>query len=130
MDGLILTSAEITAGAGTLSGGKLKASQVEDLVSTFRSYLGSLAGNYALKPTFEALTDTADSNKAAKLAACLLRWQDNAFDVSAFAATNANRTGFTDSTPGENFEIFKYAFGLFWDFPIELENRWLNRSNN
>lgn len=120
MDGLLLTSDQITAGAATLSGNKLKSSQIDDLVSIWRGYLGGLASNYALVSTLENQEDDADSNRCAKLAACLLLWQDVQFDVTAFSATNANRTGFTDSTEKERYEIFLYTFGLFWDIPSSL----------
>lgn len=98
MTGLILTAEQITAGAATLSSNKLKESQVDDLISISRFYLGRFASNYALRSTFEGLTDTVTSNRCAKLAACLLLWQENQFDVSGFAATNANREGYYDST--------------------------------
>lgn len=117
---LYLTDAQIAAGAESLTDNKLTADQIDDLISIFRKYLKHLATNYALRTTFEALTDTATSKRAAKLAACLLLWQDVQFDNSAFAATNANRTGYTDSTIAERYDIFEYAFGLFWDLPANL----------
>jgi hypothetical protein len=122
MDGLYLTAEQIQAGEATLTGDagdrRLKVSQVDDLLSIFRKYLRVYAGNYPLRTTFEVLRDDGEeNNKCAKLAACLLLWQDVQFDVSEFAATNANRTGYTDSTVKERFDIFEYAFCLFWDLP-------------
>jgi hypothetical protein len=122
MDGLYLTAEQITAGETTLAGDagdrRLKVSQIDDLMAIFRKYLKNLTGNYPLRKTFEDLRDDGDeNNRCAKLAACLLLWQDVQFDNSAFAATNANRTGYTDSTLAERFDIFEYAFCLFWDMP-------------
>lgn len=125
MDGLILTSVQITAGATTLVDAKLKPSQIDDLVSIFRGYLGKSATDYTLVSTFESQTDTLTSNRCAKLAACLNLWQENQFDVSGFAATAASRQGYFDSTDEENFRIFVYAFGLFWDLPFEISSRFL-----
>ncbi len=130
MAGMLLTDDQISAGSLTLLNGKLQPSQVDDLISIWRSYLGTLASNYQLLTTLEALDDTGNTRKrAAKLAACLLLWQDNQFDVSGFAATAANKSGFNDSGPGENYEIFKYAFGLFWDIPVELEIKFNSNSS-
>ena len=125
MDGLYLTADQVTKGEETLLGSagsrRLKISQVDDLMSIFRKYLKHLATNYPIRATFEQLRDDGvENNKCAKLAACLLLWQDVQFDNSAFAATNANRTGFTDSTIQERFDIFEYAFCLFWDLPSNL----------
>jgi hypothetical protein len=118
----LLTTEQISAGETALIGNRLTLSQVDDLLSIFRGYLGAIANNYPLESTFTNLEDTVSSNRCAKLAACLLLWQDNQFDVSGFVATNANKTGFTDSTPGENYEIFKYAFGMFWTLPDRFLN--------
>jgi hypothetical protein len=122
MDGLYLTAEQILAGEATLTGDagdrRLKVSQVDDLMSIFRKYLKNFVGNFPIRSTFEALRDDGvENNRCAKLAACLLLWQDVQFDVSEFAATNANRTGYTDSTIKERFDIFEYAFCLFWDLP-------------
>lgn len=46
MQGLRLTNEAILAGAETLEDNKLKSSQIEDLISVFRDYLGSLADDY------------------------------------------------------------------------------------
>jgi hypothetical protein len=90
-------------------------------MSIFRKYLKTLATNYPLRSTFENLVDdNVENNKASKLAGALLLWQDLQFDVSAFAATNSNRTGFTDSSLLERYDIFEYCFGLFWDLPSTL----------
>jgi len=121
--GGLLTQEQIDAGAATLAGGKLRQSQVDDILSIWRGYLGGLASSYSLSSTLSGAQDDAVSNKCAKLAACLQLWQDVQFDVSAFAATNANRTGFTDSTKDERYEIFLYSFGLFWDIPSSLASK-------
>lgn len=126
MDGLYLTAQQITDGAATLfeispSESRLKNSQVDDLVSICRKYLKGIASNYPLRETFESLRDDADeNNKCAKLAACLLYWQDLQFDNTAFAATNANKSGFTDSTVAERYDVFEYVFGLFWNIPDSI----------
>lgn len=128
--GLVLTKAQIDEGADTLDNGTLRADQVSDLLSTFRGYLGPLAADYAIKSTLEDLTDDATVSTAAKLAACLKLWQDNQFAQGGFAATNANRKGFVDDWERENFLIFKYAFGLLFDFPPELEFKYLTGNAN
>lgn len=120
---LLLTSEQITAGAAGLSSGKLTASAVADLLSIFRGYLGDLESDYSIQSTLEAQDDSADlSQKCAKLMACLALWSDNQFtpEIAGFAPTAANRTGFVYALSGENFEIFKYAFGLFWSLPKSL----------
>lgn len=121
-NGNYLTDEQIQAGADNLTGGKLKASQVDDLVSICRKYLKGYASNYPLRSTFENLQDDLNNNRCAKLSACLMILQDVQFDNSAFAATNANRTGFTDSTLAERYDVFEYFFGLFWDIPLAISN--------
>lgn len=116
----MLTAEQITAGALLLTDNKLTESQVDDIVSIWRIYLGNLASGYSLRSTLEAQTDTVTSKKCAKLAACLTLWQDVQFDVSGFAATNASRNGYFDSTERERKEIFLYSFGLFWEIPQSL----------
>jgi hypothetical protein len=134
MDGLYLTGEQIEAGANTLVGDtgdrRLKVSQVDDLMSIFRKYLKNYASNYPLRPTFESLRDDdIENNKCAKLAACLMLWQDVQFDVSSFEATNSNKTGYKDSTILERFDIFEYAFCLFWDMPSVISANGLNQSS-
>ena len=131
MDGLYLTAEQIEAGAATLSNlQKLKGSQIDDILSIWRGFLGNLASNYPLRSTLENVQDDAENNRAAKLAACLLLWQDVQFDVTAFVATNANRTGFTDSAIGERYDIFLYTFGLFWDIPSSLLKTLTGQNSN
>lgn len=96
---------------------------MSDLLSIFRGYLGELESDYSIQATLEAQDDDTDpSQKCAKLMACLALWSENQFtpSVAGFAPTAANRTGFVYSLEGENFEIFKYAFGLFWSLPRGL----------
>lgn len=124
MEGLRLTAEAIQAGAETLESNKLKPSQIDDLVSTFRGYLDELADNYDLETDLGLITDTATSNRAAKLAAYLLTLQDNDFANGGFAATNANRSGFNYSINEAMFDRFKYAFGLLYTIPKELANRY------
>jgi len=102
---------------------KLTASEVSDLVSIFRGFLGVLADNYTLESTLTAEQDTENGAlRCVKLAACLALFQDNQFTPkSGFASGTGNRTGFNYSMDGEVYEIFKYAFGLFWPIPRELE---------
>lgn len=123
MVSLLLTSEQIDAAEGSLVNSKLTSAQVGDLLSIFRGYLGPLAADYALEATFTAQDDSSDtSRKCAKLAACLQLFSDNQFtpDVAGFANTAANRTGFVYSLEGENYKVFTYAFGLFWDLPRQL----------
>lgn len=121
-DLLLLTDDQIAAGAAALTDGKLSGSMVADLVSIFRGYLGDLAVNYPLEATLAAEDDNAsDAKRCAKLAACLSLFQENQFTpLAGFAPTAGNRTGFVYSMDGEVFEIFRYAFGLFWDIPAAL----------
>lgn len=126
MQGLRLSSAQISAGANTLDANKLKPSQVDDLVSVFRDFLGSLAADYSVRSDLEALTDTPTSNRCAKFAAYLILLQDAEFGNGGFAATNANRTGFNYSIDQENYLMFRYFFGLLYDIPDELDNRWIS----
>lgn len=128
MEGLRLSSEAIQAGALTLENNKLKPSQIEDLVSVFRGYLDELAENYDLETDLGVLTDSANSNRCAKLAAYLLSLQDNEFDNGGFSATNANRSGFNYSIDEENFLRFRYAFGLLYTIPRELANRYRKSS--
>lgn len=123
MQGLRLTAEAVSAGADTLESNKLKPSQIEDLVSVFRGYLGSLADEYDdFSDKLASLTDSATSNTCAKLAAFLLVLQPNGFDNGGFAATNANRSGFNYSIDEANFLAFKYAFGLLYTIPDQLVN--------
>ena len=129
---LLLTTEQIDAGSAAIAtnDNKLTASMVGDLVSIFRGFLGPLASNYSIKTTLETEQDVMNGElKCAKLAACLTLFQDLQFTpVSGFAPTVANRTGFNYSMDGEVYEVFKYAFGLFWDIPAEMELRFNRQS--
>lgn len=126
---MLLTTEQITDAKAIIANtnNRLTASQVTDLVSIFREYLGaSLSQKYSLKTTLESEVDVANGEeKCAKLVACLFLWQENQFGNGGFAPTAANRTGFNYSISEEGFRIFKYAFGLFWDIPDGLANRFL-----
>lgn len=127
---LILTDGQITQGTASLISGKLTESQVDDLITMFRNYLGFLASDYPIESTLTIQEDNTNSkNRCAKLAACLLLWQDDQFLNGGFAATNSNRTGFNYSIDETGYLIFKYAFGLFWDIPIQLDNKFLSGGN-
>lgn len=122
----LLSKDQIDAGSQAVfnNGNKLTDDMVDDLVSIYRGYLGELFDNYDIEATLKAETDTALRKRCAKLAACLLYFQENQFTpASGFAPTLANRTGFNYSMDGEVYEVFKYAFGLFWNIPKELEIR-------
>lgn len=130
---MLLTTDQLEAGLSTLNNGKLLLSQVDDLTSIFRGFLGELADNYPIRQTLTLEDDTTSggARRAEKLAACLLLFQDNQFTPeSGFAPTAANRTGFNYSMDGEVFEIFKYAFGLYWNLPVEFTNAFLSASRN
>lgn len=124
---MLLTTEQINDGAAQVAGhdNKLTVSMVFDLLSIFRGYLGPLADGYDIEGTLTAEQDTPTSaQRCAKLAACLTLFQENQFTpASGFAPTVANRTGFNYSMDGEVYEIFKYAWGLFWDLPKEMELR-------
>lgn len=122
----LLTEEQLAAASGSLEEGKLSAAHVDDLLAIFRGYLGTLASKYPLRSTFEAEDDEdgLGRRRCEKLVACLVLFQDNQFTPeSGFAPTAANRTGFIYSSDGEVFEIFKYAFCLFWDWPEEFANK-------
>lgn len=127
---MILTTEQLNDAKAIIANtnNRLTASQVTDLVSIFREYLGgSLSQKYSLKATLESEVDITDGNdKCAKLVACLFLWQENQFGNGGFAPTAANRTGFNYSISIEGFRIFKYAFGLFWDIPDGLHNEYLS----
>lgn len=121
----LLTEEQITFAKTTLIDNKLKPTQIEDLLSIFREFLGYLAENYQIEKTLTDCQDVNGSEKCAKLSACLMLWQDNQFSNGGFAPTLANRTGFNFSIDVEDYRIFKYAFGLFWNVPQELENKFI-----
>lgn len=122
---LKLTDEQLTAGASVLVNNKLTNSQVEDLTSIFRGFLSELANDYSIKPTLEGLEDSTEIKTCAKLSACLLMFQDIGFDNGGFAPTNANRTGFNTSVDMEEYKTFRYAFGLLWSIPKQLDNQFL-----
>jgi len=129
----LLSKDQIDAGSLAVfnNGNKLTDDMVDDLVSIYRGYLGELFDNYDVEATLKAETDSALRKRCAKLAACLLYFQENQFTpASGFAPTLANRTGFNYSMDGEIYEVFKYAFGLFWNIPKELELRFNNMAGN
>lgn len=122
----LLSRDQIIAGSEAVfaNGNKLTDDMVDDLVSIFRGYLGSVYDDYAVETTLKAEQDTPTRTRCAKLAACLIYFQENQFTpASGFAPTVANRTGFNYSMDGEIYEVFKYAWGLFWNIPPELELR-------
>lgn len=130
MEGLRLTSEAIQAGADNLENNRLKPSQIDDLVSTFRGYLQDLADDYDMETDLGLLVDTVDRNKCAKLAAYLLILQPNQFDNGGFAATNANRSGFNYSIDEANYQAFLYAFGLLYTIPARFNNRNVSRASS
>lgn len=130
---MLLSQDQLAAGKISLNDGKLHSSQVSDLISIFRGYLGGLADGYAMKATLEAEDDNdgLGQRRCEKLAACLILFQENQFTpASGFAPTAANRTGFNYSLDGEVFEIFKYCFGLFWNLPKDFTNPFQNSALN
>lgn len=126
----LLSKDQVDAGSEAIfqNGNKLTESMIIDLISIFRGYLGSLYDDYPIETTLRAEIDVEfGPKKCAKLAACLLKFQDEQFTpASGFAPTVANRTGFNYSMDGEVYEVFKYAWGLFWNIPQELEIRFQN----
>lgn len=129
-----LTTAAIQAGNADLAVDltdntlkKLKPTHIEDLVSIFRGYLGDLADNYALETTLKNARDKQDeSEKCAKLVACLALFQDSEVGGNGgFAPTVANRSGFNYSIDQDKYNVFRYAFGLFWTVPPELDNQFM-----
>lgn len=137
MANFLLTKTQIDEAKADVFGNdpknRLSPAQVSDLVSIFRGYLSELVDSYSydLENTFLNEVDTADGPlRATKLAACLKIFQENQFTpASGFAPTAANRTGFNYSLDGEVFEVFKYAFCLFWNWPVEFENRFKRSSS-
>lgn len=119
----MLTEAQVTAGTARLLNGKLKASDIESLLSIFRGFLGSLETGYSynLESVFTALDDTAGQKKtAAKLAACLTLTEEIQFGVSALKPINSRNNSIDYSEKEERYAIFLYAFGLLFPIPLEL----------
>lgn len=129
----LLTDEQIAVGDESLENGRLSPTMIMDLVSIFRGYLSELADKYPLEATFTAENDNdgLGRQRCAKLAACLAVFNENQFTPqSGYAPTNANRTGFNYSMDGEVFEVFKYAFCLFWALPRQFQNNFQNGSRS
>lgn len=126
----MLTKEQMVAGLASLEEGKLSPSAIGDLVSIFRGYLSDLFANYSIESTFqnEDDNDGLGAQRCQKLAAVLLLFQENQFTPAAgFSATSSD--GFNYSLDGENFELFKYAFGLFWELPKAFQSPFQNAFN-
>lgn len=114
----MLSDQEIQAAAtARLITGKLTGSDVDDLVSAFRLVLGPLEETLELdlRGDLESLDDTSDTRKkAAKMAACVIRLQNEDFGV-------ASLTGELENSDHEQRRLFTiYALGLLYVLPIEL----------
>jgi len=113
----MLTDDEITAAAARLTAGKLSGMDVDSMVQNFRILLGPLesTNNYQLQSTLEALDDTLDTRqRAAKVAACLVRLIDSDFGVDLLQST------LVSSDKDQRFLYTLFAFSLFWPIPAEL----------
>ncbi|MGB4824928.1 MAG: hypothetical protein WBP82_08505 [Leuconostoc mesenteroides] len=117
----MLSDAEIadgSAAATRLSSGKLTLSDVDELVSAFRTVLGSLEEKYVrfhdLVSDIEALDDTTDARKKArKMAACLIRLKNEDFGVATILSI--------DNSDEEQRKLFiVFALGLLYKIPDEL----------
>lgn len=114
----MLSDAEIIAAKTRLKNNKLDLSDVDSLVSAFRSVLGSLENTYKFKlqENLEALDDSAPNARglAAKYAAIHLRLVNEDFGVSILESGLEN----DDTEQRRIFIIF--ALGLMWKIPGEL----------
>lgn len=115
----MLTDAEITDAASRLQSGKLTGSDVDELVSAFRLVLGSLEDKYErfnnLVTDLEAVDDTGnDRQKAAKLAAIVLRLKGEDFGVSELLGDFVN----SDAEQRRLFTV--YGISILWKVPDEL----------
>lgn len=81
----MLTSTQITAGAATLSSGKLTSDQIEKLIPVMRMFLADLEEKYSydFEGKLEALNDTTTpGKKAAQVAACIIEMESLGFGVA------------------------------------------------
>lgn len=97
--------------------GKLSGSDIDSLIGAFRQVLGPLEDAYSfnLQSTLESLDDTTnDKERAAKMAAGLIRLIDQDFDVSTLDTTIVD-----DANTQRRLFIIS-MIGLIWKLPAEL----------
>lgn len=86
----MLTSAQISAGTARLTSGKLTQSDVDQLVSVFRMFFGSLETKYSyeFESKLEALDDTGNTElKTAQVAACIIKMEELGFGVASLTGS-------------------------------------------
>jgi hypothetical protein len=120
----MLTLDQISDGALRLTLGKLNPGDVDSLVSVFQMFLAELEQKYGykLRKKLEELDDTLDDyQKAAQVAACIIKLEELSYGVASF-------TG--DLSYKEKDEYFQYviiAFSKIYSIPIEWSQYSLSR---
>lgn len=124
----MLTPQEITTGGARLVANKLKASDQETLLSTFRLYLKNRTGFSDLADRLAAVTDSNDSKTGAKLAAILFQFEDAGFSL---AELKGGRSGLQSNEVGE-FELkIRFALTLLgYSLPEEFSGSVLGGAEN
>lgn len=118
----MLSDTEIQDGSAAdirLVNDKLTGSDVDDLVSAFRSVLGTLETKYSrfndMSGDLESLDDSVNTRKLArKMAAYLLRLKNEDFGVATIQSTILN----SDEEQRKLFIVS--ALGLLYEIPDEL----------
>lgn len=114
----MLTDAQIAAAASRLDGNKLTQVDIDSIIQNFRLLVGSLETTYSwnFQADLEALDDSDNRKRAAKMAACLLLLIDDAFNVISLTGKNGAALSFEE----ERRVITLFAFNLLYKTPVEL----------
>lgn len=120
----MLTAAQIAAGTARLVDGKLTQDDVDQFVTVFRMFIGSLETTYGyeFETKLEALDDTGNTEKkAAQVAACAIILEELGFGV----AEVKGNTNFREKD--EYWQYVMIAFSKLYPIPPELSTWDLKR---
>ena len=113
----MLTAAQITAGSARLESGKLSQSDVDQLVSVFRMFFGSLETKYSyqFESKLEDLDDTGNAEKkAAQVAACIIKMEELGFGVASLVG----ELNYKEKDEYQQYVII--AFSKLYPLPDEM----------
>jgi hypothetical protein len=123
----MLTQAQIDLGNAELAAGKLKAQDVDGLVSGFRMFFGDLETKYGYdwRTKLTALDDNADAaHTAAQVAACFLIMQELGFGVGVM---DGGRDAIKFKEKDEYWQYLAFIHTKFYPIPVELSGYSLSR---
>ncbi len=124
----MITELELVAGSTRLQNGKLTESDVDKLVSAFRTIFGGLESyyNYQYESKLQSLDDTANSKKqAAQVVACLIKMEILGFPVGSLTG----KFGVIASQYDQFLSYALFAFSKIYPIPSEYSTFKIRQKN-